>query len=97
MRAALFRHVSHQPAAWNAEFERYARIRYSWTLSSEWPRLAMVQTAKVFQDRMKSIAETVPNGQGRLLQLPGLGHVPHLEDPARTYPPLLAFLKEGVR
>ena len=24
------------------------------------------------------------------------GHVPHLEDPARTYPPL-AFLKEGVR
>jgi hypothetical protein len=37
----------------------------------------------------------VPNGKGRLL-LPGLGHVPHLEDPGRTYPPLLAFLKEGV-
>ena len=43
------------------------------------------------------IAESVPNGDGRLHLLPGLGHVPHLEDPARTYPPLLAFLKEGVR
>jgi pimeloyl-ACP methyl ester carboxylesterase len=132
VRAALFRYVSHKPAAWNAEFERYARIRYAWTLSSEWPRLAMVQAiisqityldpvvddwahikaptlafggaedslagpAKLFQDRMKFIAESVPNAQGRLHLLPGLGHVPHLEDPARTYPPLVAFLKEGVR
>jgi pimeloyl-ACP methyl ester carboxylesterase len=131
VRAGLFRYVSHKPAAWNAEFERYARIRYAWTLSSEWPRLAMVQAtisqityldpvvndwahikaptlafggaedslagpAKVFQDRMKFIADSVPKGNGRLHLLPGLGHVPHLEDPARTYPPLLAFLKEGM-
>ena len=40
VRAGLFRYVSHNPSAWNAEFERYARIRYAWTLSSEWPRLA---------------------------------------------------------
>jgi pimeloyl-ACP methyl ester carboxylesterase len=132
VRAGLFRYVSHKPAAWNAEFERYARIRYSWTLGSEWPRLALVQAtisqityldpvvndwahikaptlafggaedslagpAKVFQDRMKVIAGSVPNGHGRLHLIPGLGHVPHLEDPAATYPPLLAFLKEGVR
>ena len=132
VRAGLFRYVSHKPVAWNAEFERYARIRYSWTLSSEWPRLALVQAtisqityldpvvndwahikaptlafggaedslagpAKVFQDRMKFIAESVANGHGRLHLIPGLGHVPHLEDPAATYPPLLAFLKEGVR
>jgi pimeloyl-ACP methyl ester carboxylesterase len=126
------RYVAHNEAAWTPEFETYTRVRYAWTLSADWPRLAMVQTlisqaitldpvvndwahikaptlafggaedslagpAKVFQDRMKFIAESVPNGQGRLLLLPGLGHVPHLEDPARTYPPLLAFLKEGVR
>jgi pimeloyl-ACP methyl ester carboxylesterase len=132
VRAGLFRYVSHNPAAWNAEFERYARIRYSWTLSSEWPRLAMVQAiispityldpvvndwahikaptlafggaedslagpAKLFQDRMKFIAESVPNGHGRLHLIPNLGHVPHLEDPGKTYPPLLAFLEEGVR
>jgi pimeloyl-ACP methyl ester carboxylesterase len=132
VRAGLFRYVSHNPSAWNAEFERYARIRYAWTLSSEWPRLAMTQAiisqityldpvvndwahiqapvlvfggaedslagpAKVFQERMKFIADSVPNGRGRLHLIPHLGHVPHLEDPARTYPPLLAFLKEGVR
>ena len=32
-----------QPLGWNDEFETYTRIRYSWTLSADWPRLAMVQ------------------------------------------------------
>jgi pimeloyl-ACP methyl ester carboxylesterase len=53
--------------------------------------------AKVFQERMKFIADSVPNGRGRLHLIPGLGHVPHLEDPGKTYPPLLAFLKEGLK
>ena len=44
VRAGLFRYVAHKPEAWNAEFEKYARIRYAWTLGAEWPRLAMVQT-----------------------------------------------------
>jgi pimeloyl-ACP methyl ester carboxylesterase len=52
---------------------------------------------KLFQDRMKFIAETIPNGNGRLLLIPGLGHVPHLEAPDKTYPPLLAYLKEGLK
>lgn len=52
--------------------------------------------ASVFQERMRFIAAAVPNGQGRVLLLPGLGHVPHLEAPERTMPPLIAFLKEGV-
>jgi len=131
VRGALMRYVSHNPAAWTPEFETYARIRYSWTLGAEWPRLAMVQTlvgqmigqdpviddwahikaptlvfggaedslagtAAVFQERMKFIADTIPNGKARLLLLPGLGHVPHMEAPDKTYPPLLAFLKEGL-
>jgi pimeloyl-ACP methyl ester carboxylesterase len=49
-----------------------------------------------FKDRMKFIADSVPNGKGRLLLLPGLGHVPHFEAPEKTYPPLIAFLKEGL-
>ena len=49
---------------------------------------------RVFQERMKFIAETIPNGNGKLLLLPGLGHVPHFEAPERTYPPLISFLKE---
>ena len=38
------RYVAHNPAAWTPEFETYTRIRYAWTLSADWPRLAMVQT-----------------------------------------------------
>ncbi len=132
VKASLMRYVAHNPAAWTPQFEQYARIRYSWTLGADWPRLAMVQTligdmlyreqviddwahikaptlafggaedvlpgsSKVFQERMKYVADTIPNGNGRLLLLPGLGHVPHMEAPEKTYPPLIAFLKEGVK
>ena len=130
-RASLSRYVAHNPKAWNQEFEAYTRIRYSWTLSSEWPRLAMVQsligqmlyqdpvvydwahlqvptlafggaedvlpgTVEAFQARMHYIAKTVPNGNGRVLLIPGLGHVPHLEAPDKVLPPLVGFLKEGL-
>ena len=44
VRASLMRYVAHKPSAWNAEFESYARMRYAWTLSADWPRLARVQT-----------------------------------------------------
>ena len=52
--------------------------------------------ASVFQERMRFIAASVPNGNGRVLLLPGLGHVPHIEAPEKTLPPLIAFLKEGA-
>ncbi len=131
VKQGLMRYVAHRPAAWNDEFERYARIRYSWTLGGDWPRLAMVQTLigqvqyndpvvydwthikaptlvfggaddmlagtpANFQERMKYISETIPDGKAKLLLLPGLGHVPHLEAPERTYPPLVEFLKAGI-
>jgi pimeloyl-ACP methyl ester carboxylesterase len=131
VKAGLMRYVAHNESAWNPEFEKYARIRYAWTLGAEWPRLAMVQSltsqviyqdpvvydwahikvptllfggaedvlpgsAALFQQRMKFVAEAIPNGNGRLHLLPGLGHVPHLEAPGQTYPPLVAFLEEGV-
>ena len=128
-RASLSRYVAHNPKAWNDEFELYTRIRYSWTLSAEWPRLAMVQAlisqmlyndpvvydwphiqvptlafggaedlllgpASAFQERMQVLAKTIPNGNGRVLLIPGLGHVPHLEAPEKVLPPLVAFLTE---
>ena len=131
VKGALMRYVSHNPAAWSPEFEKYARVRYGWTLSAEWPRLAMVQTllaqtiyldpvvddwahikaptlvfggaedslpgsASIFKERMKFVAETIPNGNAKLYLIPGIGHVPHMEAPEKTYPPLLAFLKEGL-
>jgi pimeloyl-ACP methyl ester carboxylesterase len=50
-------------------------------------------SAKIFQERMKFIADSIPDGKGKLLLIPGLGHVPHFEAPEKTYPPLLAFVK----
>lgn len=131
IRASLMRYVAHRPSAWNSQFESYARIRYAWTLSSDWPRLARVQalinnviyldpvvydwahiqsptlvyggaedmlagTPAVFQEAMKHLAATIPNGNGRLELLLGLGHVPFIEAPERALPPLVAFLKEGL-
>ena len=52
--------------------------------------------ASRFQERMQVLANTVPNGNGRVLLLPGLGHVPHIEAPDKTLPPLIAYLKEGL-
>lgn len=131
IRTALSRYVAHNPKAWNAEFETYTRIRYSWTLGADWPRLAMVQaligqmlyadpvvydwphiqvptlafggaedmllgSAARFQERMQYLAKSIPNGNGRVLLLPGLGHVPHLEAPGQVLPPLVEFLKDGL-
>jgi pimeloyl-ACP methyl ester carboxylesterase len=131
IRASLMRYVAHKPEAWNSQFESYVRIRYAWTLSADWPRLARVQalisnlinldpvvydwphiqaptliyggaedmlpgTATAFQEGMKRIATAIPNGKARLQLLPGLGHVPFIEDPQRSLPPLVAFLKEGA-
>jgi pimeloyl-ACP methyl ester carboxylesterase len=128
-KAALMRYVAHNESAWTPEFEKYARVRYAWTLGAEWPRLAMVQSllgqviyqdpvvsdwphikaptlvfggaedvlpgsAAIFQERMAFAAKTIP--QGRLHLIPGIGHVPHLEAPEKTYPPLVAFLREGL-
>jgi pimeloyl-ACP methyl ester carboxylesterase len=131
VRAGIMRYVAHNETAWNPEFEKYTRYRYAWTLSADWPRLAMVQTllqqvqyldpvvsdwehikaptllfggaedvlpgsATIFKERMQFVAQRIPNSRGRLHLIPGLGHVPHLEAPDKTYPPLLAFLNEGL-
>ena len=53
-------------------------------------------SAALFRERMKFVADTIPGGKARLQLLPGLGHVPHMEAPERTLPPLVAFLKEGL-
>ena len=102
IRASIMRYVAHNEKAWTPEFETYTRIRYSWTLGADWPRLAMVQTlinqvqyldpvindwahikaptlvfggaddmlagtVAVFQERMKYISQTIPDGKARLL------------------------------
>ena len=53
-------------------------------------------SSALFKARMKFVADSIPNGNGRLHLIAGVGHVPHMEAPEKAYPPLVAFLKEGV-
>ena len=83
-------------------------VNYADPVVYDWPNIkaptlvfggaedALAGTPKVFQDRMKFIADTIPNGNGKLLLIAGLGHVPHMEAPEKTLPPLVAFLKAGL-
>ena len=85
------------------------QVQYSDPVVYDWARIKsptlvfggaddfLAGTPADFQAAMKRIAETIPNNQARLHLIAGLGHVPHLEAPDKTYPPLVAFLKEGLK
>lgn len=83
-----------------------SQVIYQDPVVSDWPYIkaptllfggaedVLPGSAALFQERMAVAAKTIPNA--RLHLLPGVGHVPHLEAPVQTYPPLVAFLKEGI-
>jgi pimeloyl-ACP methyl ester carboxylesterase len=109
------------PNAWKPEYEKYVRILYAPTLSSEWPRFAMVratvqqmpyldpvvhdwehikspalvlggeQDGPDFPARAKHIADTIPGG--KLVLIPNVGHVPHIQVPDVFNRELLRFLQ----
>lgn len=119
---ATIRRYFPMPGEWKPEYEKYVRILYAPTLSSEWPRLAMVRAIyqqmpyldpvvydwpkiKVktlvlggdkdtpdFPERAKYIADTIPGA--KLVLIPNVGHVPHLEVPDIFEREVLKFLKE---
>jgi pimeloyl-ACP methyl ester carboxylesterase len=95
----------------SGDWPRFARVRaliqqipyldpvvYDWA-HIQAPTLAIGGAADGadFPERLKFLAESIPNGRGRLHLIPGVGHVPHFEAPEKLYPPLLAFLKETTR
>lgn len=112
------------PDAWKPEYDKYVRILYAPTLSSEWPQLAMVRAiysgityldpvvydwahikvkamiiggakdGQDFEGHARHVASTIPNCE--MVVLPGLGHVPHLQDPEAFYKPLMKFLHEDA-
>jgi pimeloyl-ACP methyl ester carboxylesterase len=98
-------------ATLSAEWPRYAMVSallgqmpYLDPVVHDWahiksPTLALggAEDGPGFAERMKFVAASVPNGNGRVHLIPGVGHVPHFEAPEKLYPPLLAFLTEGLR
>lgn len=79
----------------------YTAITYLDPVVYDWAHIKVkaliIGGAKDGQDfpaRAKHIAETIPNCE--MVILPGLGHVPHLQDPDAFYPPLMKFLHEDA-
>jgi pimeloyl-ACP methyl ester carboxylesterase len=93
----------------SGDWPRFARVRariqqavYLDPVVHDWqhirvPTLAIggAEDGANFGERMRFLAESIPNGNGRLHLIPGVGHVPHFEAPEKLYPPLLTFLREG--
>ena len=79
----------------------YQQITYLDPVDADWPKIK-VKTLLLggendtpdYAERCRYIASVIPGAQ--VVMLPGLGHVPHLQDPAAFYPPLLKFLKSDL-
>ncbi len=79
----------------------YQQITYLDPVDSDWPKIkvkVLILGGELdtpdYAERCKYIASQIKGSE--IVMLPGLGHVPHLQDPAAFYPPLLKFLKDGV-
>jgi hypothetical protein len=62
---ATIRRYFPTPGAWKPEYEQFVRILYAPTLSSEWPRLAMVRAIfqqMPYQSRVVTVFEGGPFG-----------------------------------
>ncbi len=123
---------------WRKEYETYVQVHYRWTLSGEYPRLAMASaltfdmvytqpvchefhlvqpptllvigqedrttlgrgqvspevlaTLGQYPELGKKTAEAIPNAT--LVELDGVGHIPHFEVTGRFHEELLEFLAE---
>ena len=76
----------------------YQQILYLDPVDSDWPKIKVKtlilggdKDTPDYAERCKIIAATIPGAE--IVMLPGLGHVPHLQDPGMFFPPLLKFLK----
>lgn len=50
----------HDPKAWNADFETYTRIRYSWTLRADWPRLVKCRPSSAGSKVKRPMSKMAP-------------------------------------
>ena len=76
----------------------YQQMLYLDPVVYDWPKIkvkTLILGGEIdtpdYASRSKYIASQIPGAE--IVMLPGLGHVPHLENPDMFYPPLLKFLK----
>jgi pimeloyl-ACP methyl ester carboxylesterase len=56
---------------WKPEYEKYVRIQYAWTLSGDWPRMAMVRTLVQQMVYLDPVVYDWPHIKARTLVLGG--------------------------
>lgn len=56
---------------WKPEYEKYVRIQYAWTLSGDWPRMAMVRTLAQQMAYADPVVYDWPHIQAKTLVLGG--------------------------
>jgi pimeloyl-ACP methyl ester carboxylesterase len=85
---------------WQDEYLEFVRIHYGWTLSGDWPRLAMIRTLNGFAIRTDPVVPNWPHIQAPTLFISGAEDGPDFPERARnaveTIPDAYLVLFPGV-
>jgi pimeloyl-ACP methyl ester carboxylesterase len=97
---ATMRRYFPSPQAWKPEYEKLARLHYGWTLSGEWPRLAMVRALLQQQVYVDPVVDDWVRIKARTLVMGGTIDGADFPGAARriaaTIPNGQLFLEEGA-
>jgi pimeloyl-ACP methyl ester carboxylesterase len=97
---ATIRRYFPTPAAWKPEYEKLARLHYAWTLSGEWPRLAMIRALLQQQVYVDPVVYDWAHIKSKALVMGGTIDGPNFPEAARriadTIPGAQLFLEQGA-
>lgn len=68
---AVRNNIERYYVTWHPESEKYVRIHYGWTLSSDWPRMAMIRALLSQMNYNEPIVHDWPHIQSKTLVLSG--------------------------
>lgn len=97
---ATIRRYFPTPDAWKPEYETLARQHYAWTLSGEWPRMAMIRALLQQQVYNDPVVYDWPHIKSRALVMGGTIDGANFPEAARhiadTIPGARLFLEQGA-
>ena len=97
---ATIRRYFPTPAAWKPEYEKLARQHYAWTLSGEWPRMAMIRALLQQQVYVDPVVYDWPHIKSKALIMGGTIDGANFPEAARhiadTIPGAQLFLEQGA-
>jgi pimeloyl-ACP methyl ester carboxylesterase len=97
---ATIRRYFPTPEAWKPEYEKLARMHYAWTLSGEWPRMAMIRALLQQQVYVDPVVYDWPHIKCKALVMGGTIDGQNFSEAARhiadTIPGAQLFLEQGA-